>query len=137
MTRWWDKYSMIPFQDLGRDETGCDCYGLVRLIYEREVGVELPALCFYENTKQREVLGDAISEQPALLGFEPVSKDAVEPFDVLVISHAGWACHLGIVINDRLCIHTEAKKGVVVEEFRRPHLWPRVKEAYRCQNKRK
>lgn len=35
-------YLRIPFKHQGRDEHGADCFGLLRLFYQRELGVDLP-----------------------------------------------------------------------------------------------
>ena len=37
MTHWTQKYVGIPYRDLGRDMTGCDCWGLLRLVYGQEL----------------------------------------------------------------------------------------------------
>lgn len=40
---WSARYVGIPFLDGGRDELGCDCWGIHRLIYRNEKGIELPS----------------------------------------------------------------------------------------------
>ena len=44
MYEWCSKYVGIPFVSGGRDKSGCDCYGLVRLILHNEYNTELPLL---------------------------------------------------------------------------------------------
>lgn len=128
---WWDKYIEIPFESCGRDEQACDCYGLLRLIYQLERGIELPLLSEYDDTKQRKKMNQLIESQPALIGFDSVPLENVCPFDVLVIRNVGFNCHLAVVIDTQRMIHTEEGKGVIVEEYNRPHIKPRIREAYR------
>ena len=44
MYGWAKKYVGIPFVTSGRDMSGCDCYGLVRLILTNEYSFDLPML---------------------------------------------------------------------------------------------
>lgn len=35
-------YLRIPFKHQGRDEHGADCFGMIRLFYQRELHIDLP-----------------------------------------------------------------------------------------------
>ena len=39
---WANAYVGLPWADLGRDRTGCDCWGLARLVYAEQLGIALP-----------------------------------------------------------------------------------------------
>jgi hypothetical protein len=39
---WLLRYINIPFKDHGRDFSGIDCYGLIRLMYKEERNITLP-----------------------------------------------------------------------------------------------
>ncbi|WP_321367573.1 NlpC/P60 family protein [uncultured Desulfuromusa sp.] len=131
MMNWWEKYVGIDFVSKGRSWSGVDCYGLLRLIYRHERGIELPALQGYESTRDHATMNSMIHTQPTLIGFIPVGLTELQAFDVLVIRQAGFDCHLGIVIDHRRIIHSEHGKMAVVEDFTRPHLRPRIREAWR------
>lgn len=134
MTVWWNNYSAIPFVDHGRDGSGCDCYGLLRLVYRDRLGVELPLLLDgYRHTEQRQILANLIEGNALLIGFSQMDLDRLQPFDVLIIRQAGVNCHLGVLVTPNLLLHTEAGRGVVVEDIRRPHLRPRIREAWRYE----
>lgn len=36
---WSDRFIGIPFEDHGRARAGCDCWGLVCLIYQEELAI--------------------------------------------------------------------------------------------------
>ncbi len=127
---WWEKYIGIPFESRGRTADACDCYGLLMLVYKDQLDVDLPSLLLYDSTIQRKTMSNMMKTQPMLIGFESVAVDEVAPLDVLVIRQVGFDCHIGIVLDAKRILHTEAGKGVVVEDIARPHIKPRVKEAW-------
>nr|DAQ91105.1 MAG TPA: NlpC/P60 family [Bacteriophage sp.] len=49
-----EEYLRIPYLRGGRTESGCDCWGFVRLIIGREKGVELPS---YDGVDETDVAG--------------------------------------------------------------------------------
>ena len=49
------KYVGIRYQSRGRSFDGCDCYGLVRLFYQAELGIELPEYHYSDAENMAEV----------------------------------------------------------------------------------
>jgi cell wall-associated NlpC family hydrolase len=43
------KYFTIPYSDLGRSESGCDCYGLVYLLYRDLLNITMPLYDGYNS----------------------------------------------------------------------------------------
>lgn len=97
-------YLSIPHKHLGRDFTGCDCFGLIRLFYQEEFKIQLPD---YQDYQQDWHLSDAkyIIRSYSKAGFKKV-KDQPRYGDVLLLNEAGYPKHLGVVIEGGSFLHT-------------------------------
>lgn len=102
------KYMRIPFKEHGRGFDGCDCGGLVWLVYKTELGIELPDWRnFYANTHIESfeelswtvgtMLGDICQEVPL--------DGKIKPYDVISLKIAGMPVHVGIMVTDRMFLH--------------------------------
>lgn len=112
---WWNKYMRIPFVEKGRTEQGADCYGLGRLIYERELGIILPSYDdLYENTIHKSTVSKTINDVKAA-NFKTV--ETPKPFDFIILRFCGLPMHLGIVTNTNYMIHCSKDIGVAYEKY--------------------
>lgn len=104
-------YVGIPFVDHGRERSGCDCWGLVRLIHAERYGIDLPS---YGDTSASELRAVARHIRAATKGMAvwlDVSDQPRRAGDVVLMKRAlvdGPAWHLGIMRDDRHVLHTEA-----------------------------
>ena len=104
------KYVGIPFKDRESSFEFADCYGLVRLVYKHELGVNIPqpsSSAFASKGIMKEYLRE-ISENW-------FSVDTPQPFDVVAMAHGPAhpriIQHFGIVLNDTQLLHTLDKVG--------------------------
>ncbi len=108
------QYIGIPFQEHGRDFDGCDCWGLVRLVYQCELGIKLPDFSErYERCRKDENV-------PIIIGEETSRWDRVHdvaPFDVLLFLDAGRPGHVGLALDRRRMLHTTVGVDVCIEDF--------------------
>lgn len=115
---WFEKYVGIPFLDLGRDASGIDCYGLVRLVYAERLGVEMP-----DYDYQR---GADFSLFDMYRVFRKVELSEHSEYDILWLrSPSGddgqLLNHLGICVGSEYVLQACDKVGTVL------HMFPRVK----------
>lgn len=103
MTHWSADYIGIPWVARGRDETGLDCYGLVRLVYANRLGRELPEYDGYVTARERREVGALISGAIAHDDWRRVERPV--PLDVAVFRTGGLATHLGVMIDARRMLH--------------------------------
>lgn len=110
---WWARYLSIPFAERGRSFTGCDCWGLVRLVYQQERGIDLPAWDAYgaitERPAIRALLSDALDN-----AFEAV--DAPRPWAIPLFRSVSSVFHVGVMVDDCRMLHAE-KTGVWVQPW--------------------
>lgn len=96
---WSFAYLEIPFRERGRDRSGVDCWGLVRLIYAERHGIPLPSFDgVYRHTTDTSI-GPVIREQA--MTWEPV--EAPQEGDVAVIPGDRW--HIAYCLDATDMLH--------------------------------
>lgn len=136
MIGWESKYTIAPFKDHGRDLSGLDCWGLVRLVYLQELNIVLPEFAEISPSDLRRVAhmidGAKDSEE-----WSSVDRPNLEPFDVVVMSQYGGIrnAHVGLITNAGKLMHVEKGSNVLVLSLDHFTIRERVKCFRRHKNR--
>lgn len=110
--------TQIPFVEGGRDDKGCDCWGLVVVFYKNIFNINLPFYgnVFYENEKNYDTTCDEIEN---IKNTDALFKQIEKPEfgDIIMLRVMGRPLHIGVVLDNKKMIHTNTKSGVVIEKF--------------------
>lgn len=127
---WVSDYIGLPFREMGRGCDGCDCWGLVRLIYAERAGLNLPDyLGHYEGCDDHRSLGDLIPHEAA--DWIDVPRGEEQAGDVLVLRMRGVPMHTAMVVGRGVMIHVHSGINTVLENYNRPQWTQRVIGIYR------
>ena len=101
LVEWAGLYIGIPFKSGGRDKSGLDCYGLVRLVYIEQFDATLPDLRdLYKNALDTNETAPLYQKYAPLLRGD--KSNCPKPGDVAVILERGlphtWESTLGAAI---------------------------------------
>jgi cell wall-associated NlpC family hydrolase len=111
---WIPKYVGLPFKSCGRDEEGYDCWGLVKLIYERERGVLLPDYLLYDSVSNL----DQVEHTVDVIKSEDWVKVERETFlDVILFRCFGRPTHVGLVLDKKRFLHSPEGDRTRVESY--------------------
>lgn len=108
----FSKYINIPFKHKGRDFNGCDCLGIVILIYQEELGITLPDYLDIDYNCDLNQDDDTYLEDGWADGMKSVWKPVKPPFERFdgLLFYANprrvIADHMGVCIGDDKFIHT-------------------------------
>ena len=108
------EYVGIPFVNKGRNRSGCDCWGLVRLIYKEKFNTDLPDYLDYETAL------DSVAIEPEITKVknqEWIKIDRPKFGDVVLLNVTGLPVHVGIVLLDKTMIHCITGAGTVIEKY--------------------
>ena len=119
-------YIGIPYRAEGRDRAGCDCYGLVLLVYRERLGITLPDHLGYGDP-----LSQAAADKVAEGRRDWQAVEAPAPGDVVLFRVEGQPHHIGLVIHPGWMLHSAAGKNSCIERYTRPYWRPRIEGFYR------
>lgn len=113
---WAGRYIGLPFRCHGRDRTGLDCWGLVRLVMAEQFGVALPSLAteYHRATDGVEVGRLVLREIPR---WDAVEEGEEEAGDVIVLRLRGRPMHVGLVLGDGHMLHIESGIDSAIERY--------------------
>jgi cell wall-associated NlpC family hydrolase len=127
---WSCRYVGIPYADLGRSAAGCDCWGLVRLVYGRELGIALPAYAgSYACAEERREVDALVATEEASGPWRPVTE--IRAFDLLLFRVGTYRSHVGLAIDTARMLHVEGEDQAKVASQRAPRWASRFAGAYR------
>lgn len=118
----FEPYLFIPFKEKGRDWSGCDCWGLVRLVYKEQLDIELPEFNGYKTLKDREVIDQMIEGNIGHWIEIPAGEEQIG--DGVLMRLLGRP-HMGVVCRVNHVLHTN-ESGATTEDYTRPNLRNRV-----------
>lgn len=136
----FDKYLLIPYSDVGTSLDGCNCWGLVSLIYKNELGVILPS--YDTNASNHEAVEKDILEaktnEDSWLEISGNSLDEfftqAKLFDIVLLRIQGVPWHIGVYLGEKKFIHTLPKIGPSVARLASISWRSRFLGAYRWKN---
>jgi cell wall-associated NlpC family hydrolase len=130
--QWVAPYVGLPFKVGGRDRSGCDCWGLVWLIYREHAGVTLPS---YSETPADDLL-QCIREIKAAITtptWRRIERGALAKLDVAVMFTGRLLTHVGLMVDGERLIHVEEATSAVVVPIGSPFVKNRIAGFYRFQ----
>ena len=112
----FSKYINIPYKYKGSDFSGCDCWGLVKLIMKEEKGVELPEFWYTEFWIKENK--NHIVENIHNVNIIKIDKP-FKPFDGVLFYNQGKkiVAHIGMIIDIDRFVHTYKQDASKVDRF--------------------
>lgn len=116
------KYLRIPYKLKGHDFDGCDCGGLLRLVYKTELDIDLPDWedAYISTHKEGfKELDSIFEEQTSTIGDFPmqVPLDEVQPFDAVMIRIGKLNVHTGIVTSKGRFLHIQEGENALIDSY--------------------
>lgn len=109
---WAKKYIGIPFKWQGDTKSGCDCYGLVRLVMREQFGITCPD---YAYSDAKDALRDAFAQ--GLRQKDTWRQDMAREGNIILLAINGHPLHCGLVLDESNMLHASQGANVCIERF--------------------
>lgn len=119
---WVRRYIGMPYARGGRGPDSFDCYGLLAWVARAEYGLNVP---LHAGRDAAFAPGDPPAARRAAMAAELaggigagwVRITAAEPGDGVLLRMGGLACHCGIMVTDRHCLHVAPGIATTLEDL--------------------
>lgn len=129
----FDRYVGIPYVDKGRLITGCDCWGLLRLVYREQRGIDVPSYSEdYVTAADRKALAGLIAGE--LEPWREIEAGNERTFDAVLMREGRFPRHIGIVTESGRLLHVSSGASSLIERYREGALQHRVVGFYRYRD---
>jgi cell wall-associated NlpC family hydrolase len=113
----FDRFIGIPYREHGRDTSGCDCWGLVCLVFRELRQVELPSHADgYVSISDAAAVGGLIAR--GRLDWAEVPAGQERAFDGVLMRRFGQAYHIGLVVAPGRMLHVNPESSSRVDRYR-------------------
>jgi cell wall-associated NlpC family hydrolase len=129
----FDRFVGIPYLDRGRGLCGCDCWGLVRLVFSELRGIDLPSYVErYVTASDRVAMARLIAGE--MDDWEEVPAGQEMKFDGALMREGGFPRHVGIVTAPGQLLHVQTGETSRIERYRSGILANRIVGFYRYRD---
>ena len=113
-----DTYLKVPFKVGGRSIEGCDCWGIVTIIYKDIFNIDLIDFEGSQNYDEKWFLkGENYLLEYYYKQWEVIDKKDIKPFDMVFFNNSrGIANHIGVVLTKNKFIHC-SKAGTIISKL--------------------
>ena len=110
---WYNDYVGIPFLAKGREKTGVDCWGLVKLVYEEQFNTILPSFADHYEYDDTERIAELTAQYKEAweVTIEP------KPGSVILFKVLGHVSHVGIYIGNNNFLHCRENHSSAIESL--------------------
>lgn len=115
---WSADYIGLPFADRGRDRSGVDCWGLVRLVYGEMLGLHLPSYEeAYASVSERAEIAALLTGACRGPRWTLVASGEARAFDVVLFAARGRPLHVGVTVAHGEMLHVSAGHDSRIERY--------------------
>jgi cell wall-associated NlpC family hydrolase len=101
----------IPYELHGRDRSGCDCWGIVRLWLNEAMRMNVPSYVEKTTAAWPTVSGmTSFFDEVIGASWEKVDIGQEQIGDVAWIRSGRWPVHVGVIVSNGLLLHSEGPK---------------------------
>ncbi|MGE0256918.1 MAG: hypothetical protein AB7N54_20015 [Alphaproteobacteria bacterium] len=125
---WVAEYVGIPFREFGRDRSGCDCWGLARLVWAERIGLAVPDAGTDYPGFHADLIGKALRDGREAGDWRVVAEGEERPLDAVLMKgyvpgesggYRAVELHVGVVVTPAWLLHVERGIDTCLADYRR------------------